>query len=589
MRILGIYDNHNSSLAYFNNNKIEFAINEERITKKKNQSGFPINSLEYFFQKYKINPKNIDYVAICGTDKSDLNDTLYLWSNFFTITEQKNLMKEYWSKKLNGKKYNKNFVKEIFLKKYKNEQNFYYHYLQNNKIKSNNPKYIIKELIIHFFKNKYGIKKNKIKFIDHHTCHIFHSYYSNPQIKYNRKYIGLTVDGFGDGKNQTIWKIENQRFSEVTKTNTNELGRIYRMVTLYLNMRPLEHEYKIMGMAPYNNSKESDKVYEFFKSITKIKNGLILHNKRPKDLYQHIEYNLCHYRFDAIASGVQKYIEFSLCELFKQIINKYKIKDFLYSGGVAMNSKANLEISKIKKLNSVFVPSAPDDQGTSLGACYVIAHRNKINIKPLDNSYLGDNVSSDNQRIVNALKKYKVVKNPSITKIVKLLKSDKIIGICSGRMEFGARALGNRSIIASPHNMAIIDKLNKSIKNRDFWMPFAGTIPYELSKKFLINNKAINGGFMTFCFQAIGHEIFPAACHPYDKTIRAQILIKKDNEWYYELLMNFYKSTGIPILLNTSLNIHGYPLVMNFNDSLDILKKSKIDYLKYDNLLIKNK
>tara|TARA_X000000950_G_scaffold224301_1_gene270350 strand:- start:15630 stop:17390 length:1761 start_codon:yes stop_codon:yes gene_type:complete len=584
MNIIGIYDGHNASVAYFKNNKIEFAINEERIVKKKNQSGFPINSLEYLFKNYKITNKNLDYVAIAGTYRDDLNDLLYEWSYNFNIDEHKRLMQDFWHNKLNNKKYDKNYVKNN-TKKY--QKSFYLQYLNKSKKFKINDKDLINNLIKDIFSQKFGIYKKKIRFIDHHFCHLLHAYWSNRNLDLSKKYIGVTMDGFGDGLNQTVWQIYKNQFTKIASTNQNEIARIYRMSTLYLNMKPLEHEYKIMGLAPYsNNSKFSKELEKKLSSIIKLKNFLFVHNKRPKDLYQHLSNIYSNYRFDIIAAGLQSFVEKSLVEMFNKIIFKTKINNFVFGGGTAMNTKANMEISKLPKLQSIFVPGAPDDQGTAFGACYAVAMENNIKIKPNDNYYLGNSV--DHKKIKNLSKnKFKIYKNISNTKLIDLLIQDNIIAICNGRMEFGARALGNRSIIANPFNPSIVERINKSIKNRDFWMPFAGTIPYELSKKFLKNKNNLDGSFMTLCFDSIHNEKYISACHPYDKTIRAQILQRDQNKWYYDLIMSFYEITNIPVILNTSLNIHGKPIVMDEKDAIELLKKTSINYLFLDGILIK--
>ncbi len=585
MNIIGVYDGHNASVAYFKKNTIEFAINEERLVKKKNQSGFPIKSLKYLLSKYNLNNSNIDFIAIAGTLREDFNDLLHEWSFNFSIPDHKDVMKNYWYKKLNNIDYDVDYIRK---KTSKFKDSYYLEYLKKKSKFKINSKDLINNLIREIFSNLFNIDKKKILFIDHHFCHLLHAYWSNRNLDPKKKYIGLTMDGFGDGLNQTVWKIYNNKFSKLDSTNQNELARIYRMSTLYLNMKPLEHEYKIMGMAPYNNSVRSKEIENKLSSILKIKNFVYVHNKRPPDLYEHLSNIYSNYRFDEIASGLQSFTEKKLVNLFKKIISKSKINNFVFSGGVAMNTKANMEISKIKNLKSLFVPGAPDDQGTVFGACYAVAMKKNIKIIPHDNYYLGSNVSKKNIK-KNISKNLDIIGKVSNTKIIDLLLKNKILGICSGRMEFGARALGNRSILANPSDHLIVEKINKSIKNRDFWMPFAGTIPLELSYKYLKNTKKLDGSFMTLCFNSIRNENFIASCHPYDKTIRAQILSRSQNPWYYDLIMDFYEITKIPVILNTSLNIHGKPIVMDEQDAIDLIERTSIDYLYLDKILIKKK
>ena len=158
-------------------------------------------------------------------------------------------------------------------------------------------------------------------------------------------------------------------------------------------------------------------------------------------------------------------------------------------------------------------------------------------------------------------------------------------------MEFGQRALGNRSILADPRDLKIKEKINSAIKNRDFWMPFAPVILKRLSNKYLVNPKNLESPHMTIGFDTtkLGYEKMPAACHPADKTARAQILEKKDNVGLYNLIDEFYKITGTGALLNTSFNLHGYPIVNSIKDAIYVFKNSELDGLLLNNFFITKK
>jgi carbamoyltransferase len=188
-------------------------------------------------------------------------------------------------------------------------------------------------------------------------------------------------------------------------------------------------------------------------------------------------------------------------------------------------------------------------------------------------------------------KKYKIFKNYTSDQVAKILNDGKIIGRCCGRMEFGLRSLGNRSILADPRKYDTVAKINQKIKKRDFWMPFTPSILYEDKKKYFINHKDLNDNFMSMAFETtlLGRKNLKAAIHPSDFTIRPQTVRKKDNEEYYNLLKSFKKITKVGALLNTSLNLHGMPIAMDYIDALYILDNSDLDAMVFDKVIISKK
>ena len=241
------------------------------------------------------------------------------------------------------------------------------------------------------------------------------------------------------------------------------------------------------------------------------------------------------------------------------------------------------------------MPPSPDDSSQSMGACFAYCLDNNIETFPLENAYLGYEIEDVKVRI--ALKKlskidYRVSKKDIINKTVKLLLKDKTIGICNGKSEFGARALGNRSIVCNPQNIENIKKINEKVKNRDFWMPFAVSILKDHHKKYIINSKSLMSSHMTMGFDTHKKNLknIISGTHPYDETVRPQILERNFNKRYYDLIKSFYKQTKIPALLNTSLNLHGKPTVSNLKQAIYTLRNSKLDCLvvNYKYIIKKN-
>ncbi len=232
----------------------------------------------------------------------------------------------------------------------------------------------------------------------------------------------------------------------------------------------------------------------------------------------------------------------------------------------------------------------------SIGVAYWISNSLGQEIEPLGNNYLGMAFSSDQIEKTlnesNCYNKYKVEKLEDInSKTANLLASGEIVARFEGRMEWGARALGNRSILMDPRNVEKVKELNKAIKKRDFWMPFAPTILKERQQDYLVNPKNIRSPYMTIAFSTTekGRKELPAATHAYDSTARPQILEKEFNPQYYDLIKKFESLTGIGAVLNTSFNLHGEPIVCSPEDALKTFENSGLKYLTLNNYLVSKK
>ena len=465
MKILGIYDDHNCCAALMIDGKIVEAINEERFTGLKNDTGFPKNAVDYIFNKYSLSNKNLDLIGFSGTNlEGDIQNYCKI-NTFFSVRDHKKFMKEYWEKKLNNVEYNKDLIKKIMINK-ENLNTYKSYYLEETKLNNANDDLLNfnhEKNIYSLLDRYYSIDPNKVKFVDHHLCHLSHAYQSWPK-KNLFDTIGVTVDAWGDKRNQTVWKVLNSKYELLAESDQCELARIYRMVTLYLGMLPLQHEYKVMGLAPYAKKKHSYEIKEFLNTIIELDNLKFKHKNRPKDLYKYLEDNLQNYRFDNIARGLQDFVEENLVNLFRNIYKQTGINKFVYAGGVAMNVKANKVLHEQDFVEDLFVPGSPDDQGTCLGVCYELARKNKINTNSLNHYYLGNLIDDKNSvKIVHEYTKkskfrISTIEDISIDEIIDLLIQGQIVARASGKMEFGSRALGNRSIFANPS----IEGVNKA-------------------------------------------------------------------------------------------------------------------------------
>ena len=356
-------------------------------------------------------------------------------------------------------------------------------------------------------------------------------------------------------------------------------------------MKPNEHEYKVMGLAPYCKPEYFKDILSIFKKFQKVKGLKFEDSNRPKDLYFSIKKLIDTKRFDAIAGALQKYTEELVAEWVFNCIKKTKIKNVCLAGGVAMNVKANLILSKLNNIDNIYVPASPDDASQAMGACYAsyVEYFNKNNetvIKPthLKNAYLGYDVNLE--KVENKLKNLKnknfIVKNKNINTIAaKLINSGKIVGRVCGKAEFGARALGNRSILANPKYPEVKKIINEKVKNRDVWMPFAASVLEKYAKKYFFIKSSDSYKYMTNCVETtkLGKKLLNSALHPYDGTCRPQILKKGNNPDYEDLIDKFGKKSGVYALLNTSFNIHGQPISNTIDDALKVFFKTDLDAL----------
>ena len=242
-------------------------------------------------------------------------------------------------------------------------------------------------------------------------------------------------------------------------------------------------------------------------------------------------------------------------------------------------------------VDDLFVAGSASDESQCIGACYFANYENGITNKPLENLYLGtenseDEVSSyiEDQKLGE---KYDISDATNI-KVAKLLADGEVVSRVCGKMEFGSRALGNRSILANPSNPGIIQHINELIKGRDFWMPFAATVLDTFADKYLVNNKEFDSRYMAVAMDTKKEFLsdIKAGTHPYDETIRPQILTKEQNSEYYDLITEFSKLTGIGSLLNTSYNLHGLPVVNDVADAIHVFENSGLRHLVLNNILI---
>ncbi|OGV50889.1 MAG: hypothetical protein A2X49_05595 [Lentisphaerae bacterium GWF2_52_8] len=592
--ILGIHDGHDASAALMVNGEIVAAAQEERFTDLKGDYGYPKMAIDYCLASAGIKASQIDRIGLSSRCSNPVLTYLKRNANY-SVADWIEEQDKFWHP-LKFENRRENYY-EIFKDK-KFPKDKYYNFdgiLSGYMTVAEMEEFL--ERRIKFITETLGVPREKLIVTNHETNHKSYALFGSRFRK--EPILVLTCEGIGDEFNASVSVYKDGSITTLKNMTECHLGHIYQYITLVLGMKPAQHEYKVMGLAPYSNEYETAKAYKFFRKILKVEGMEIKFDQRPKDLYYSIRDGLKHCRFDGIAGGVQKFLEEVLCEWVKNCIEETGIRKVVMAGGVAQNIKAMKSISEMPCVEDIFVPPAAGDTSNCVGACYNVAsqlagksYEEHAAIKPLETVYLGPEYSDDEvEKILReeaAYKEFKVSRGVSNKRIAELLVEGKIIGLARGRMEFGLRALGNRSILADPSNPLTLDRINQKIKFRDFWMPFTPSMLDYRAKDYLKNPKNLFAAYMTMAFDSVEEtrNDFPAAMHPADKTVRPQVVSEKMNPEYYDLIREFEKLSGRGVILNTSFNLHGKAVVLGPKEALFTLRNSGLDALVVGNHLL---
>lgn len=558
--VLGIHDGHNAGAALIKDGEVLAAINEERLNNIKNYSGVPVLAIKKVFDIAKIDPSDINLIAVASFLR--LDDPVKVEGNklHFLAEHTAPLMHQKW------------FIKPsvFILHKFR---------------KINGIIDVLSEL---------GIADKKISFIEHHLTHAACAYYQRP---WDDKTLILTLDGMGDGLSASVSIGTDFNIKRIAETSFYDSvgNNLYSEITAFLGMKRWEHEYKIMGLAPYGRY---DGIIDVLRKVVRVNPQKPLEFENISGYYlkkMQVYYQkaLTGYRFDNIAAATQKLFEELVIEWIKNSIKETKIHKIVCAGGSFLNVKLNKLIRELEEVENVFFYPAAEDGGTAVGTAmegyYRYCQKNNIPAKKVDitHVYYGQLFSKEQVEEFIKSNRLRSAKKVSYEEVAKLLAQGKIIARFSGRDEWGPRALGNRSIMADPRNMGVIRKINFAIKQRDFWMPFAPAVLEEDQKQYFKNSRFAPYMIEAFDSKKEAKGII-AGLHPYDLTGRPQTV----NDWnpgWQGIIREFKKITGVGGILNTSFNLHGYPLVGDLETALWTFRNSDLDGLLIEDWLIEKK
>lgn len=552
MKILGIscfY--HESAAALLIDGRIVAASAEERFSRQKHDYSFPISAVDFCLKFNGVKVDDLDYVV-------------FYEKPFIKFERILNCSLKYFPKSWS-----------IFVDGMRN---------------SLSEKLWVKSII----SQKLKVSPHKILFVPHHLSHISASYYSSG---FDRAAF-LTLDGVGEWTTGS-WGVakDNKITPKFELRFPHSVGLLYSAFTAFLGFEVNDGEYKVMGMAAYGKPIHKSKIKKLYKQYS---NGSIeldlsyfsfqyssekMYTKKFAEEFKDLN------KFD-IAASLQECTEEIILRLLEYIQKQTKEENVVYAGGVALNSVINgMLLTKTKFKRAFIYPAAGDDGGAVGAALYVYFHvLNQNNRSQIDNVFLGpSHTSSDAEKFLKSKRiKYKKLSNSQlIAQVAKKLSEGKVVGWFEGRAEFGPRALGHRSILADPRSKEMKDIVNSKIKFREEFRPFAPVILSNISDQYFNHINYQISPFMlgTFIARKEAQKMAPAVVHD-DKTSRIQTVDDSYQGRYKQLLEGFFRVTGVPILLNTSFNLKGEPIVNTPQDAYSTFIRSGIDILVIENIIV---
>jgi carbamoyltransferase len=565
MLICGMNSSHTASAVLLRDGQVLSALQEERPTRLKNQSGYPGQAISNLLKHESLDWKDVDAWVFGGYEtyselgmkEGDRSARIRSYKNMLSpVGQLKRLLR------------NTPLRKRIHAQRRESQ---------------------VQQLLAQ------GVSRDKIHAIEHHRCHAATAYYGAGA---DSDTLVITLDGAGDSLCATVSIPEaNGQLKRISSIDeSHSIGNLWSVITALLSMVPLEHEYKLMGMAPYADRDRADKAKKIFsRAFQTAEDGTWKRASGVPDMMFSYEYwrkQLEFTRFDDVCGGLQVFTEEFLTAWIRGWLQRTGRRKLRLSGGVFLNVKLNKCIAELSEVDDLYIFPSCGDETNCFGAAWsFMADRGQAEqLQPLQTLYLGPEPSPEAYAhgATKAKQQGWNVSEPPVIEetVAELLANGEVVARVSGREEFGARSLGNRAILADPSRTDVVKVVNKAIKCRDFWMPFAPSVMAEQADRHVANPKNLAAPYMILAFDSRNTAEVRAACHPEDATIRPQVVTRENNPNYHRLLQAFHKQTGRGTILNTSLNIHGEPIVSSPDDAIGVMQRSGLNYLALGPYLI---
>lgn len=554
MNILGIsYSMHESAACLVQDGNLVFAVAEERLSRNKQDSGFPVHAIRAAMEFGGITAAEVDHVAIG-------------WSKPFVTFKHnvKTLLTRKWP--LSGQR-----IERILMQ-----------FAQETRHRGGALDY----------RRAFGKPKRRIVHVNHHLAHALSAHVMSG---FEDSAV-LVIDGRGAEEATTLWHAEGGKLRLLEQyPYPNSLGVFYAGITKMLGFKPLSDEWKVMGLAAYGEPTEDLSAlirsgqgryqvegWRFFGRTDADDRRLEAivgprRNDEPLDV-----------RHKNLARSAQDACEQAMLELTRRITDLTGCRKLCLAGGVALNSKANGEILRSGLIDDIYIQPAAGDDGACIGAAYAVYQQLGLPcpLKPTGHTYLGNEFT--NEQIEPVLKVYKIPyarQQDAPRRAAELLAQNRLVGWYQGRMEFGPRALGMRSILADPRFEENRDRVNEAVKFREEWRPFAPSVLAERGHEYFEDFYPSPYMILTFWANKAAADKIPAVVHV-DGSARVQSVERATNPRYYRLIEEFGRLTGVPVVMNTSFNLKGDPIVCSPKDAIETFYTSGLDDLVMGDFLV---
>ncbi len=457
-------------------------------------------------------------------------------------------------------------------------------------------------VVYHQFERLVGKKPNRFVPVRHHEAHAASAFFPSGL----EEALILTIDGTGELESSLLAIGQGDSITEIERTLLPvSLGALYLIITVYLGFKSLGDEYKVMGLASYGNPARFRDVFEslvVLESDGKYSTPLLATSQLKDFLCKRLgparsAGTPVEQRHADVAAALQESLHRAVLHLLRHARNQTGLSNLCMAGGVALNCTLNGAIARSGLFDNIFVQPAANDEGCSVGAAlYVYSQvegKEPRNGSSWDHVYFGPEYNE--QEILSALIRFQdhvcwEREDRIAVKVAKELAAGNVIGWFQGRMEFGPRALGNRSILADPRDPDMKEKINARVKNRESFRPFAPAVLEECSRIFFDLTGMHKSPFMLFAVPVRDEQraVIPAVTHV-DGSARVQTVSKESNPRFWELLSEFGKSTGVPVVLNTSFNVKNEPIVCTPDDALQCFLSTEINFLAMGDFFVKKR
>lgn len=567
MTVLGIHDGKDAGVALVQDGRILYAANEERFSRNKLHFGFPFLSLQNMLSHTGIDPSEIDRVCVGFQSMVETEDyPIYTDINDVTLLQR---IFAGTSRLLGPVTATRSFVtasRHLLSMVSKNKQS-----LQKS----------VRE---------FGIEAD-IEYIDHHRAHAASAYYTSG---FDDALV-ITADGGGDGLAGSVYTGRQGALEAVTEwPRVHSPGNFWFLITYICGFNPIKHGGKITGLAAYERCDETHEILSRYYGYDRER--LCFLNRKHllfRDAYAELSKALEGYSIEQIAYGAQKVLEETICGIVEAAVERTGLGKVAFAGGTFANVRLNQKILELDGVDTIFVHPHMGDGGVALGAGLdTLAREDGLKPTALSNVYFGNATCEQEtlEALYGAPVAFEKLEDPADA-IAECLVEKKVIGLFNGRMEYGPRALGHRTILAEPTDPTMMHWLNERLDRTEF-MPFAPIILEEDAPAYFENFEPgrLAARFMTVCFDVTPHgkRLAPGIVHK-DGTARPQIVNETENGYVYRALKRYKEKTGLSLGINTSFNKHEEPIVCRPRDAIQELLRGGVDVLFIENYKVERR